>query len=241
MLPRNFQSRYRRHLFNCKVHFQIILASWSLHQLSRLCIHLAQEFHIRPIQSRNDTCLKQISSFLFTTKSHNKKKNLSHQQPSSSSRSRRHHSFSSSRRRHDAHLILRRDVWCNGAKIQRERQAHTPNLGSNPNFWPHTHTRDKKEARDARFESTRENNTRTHILPFCPDHRRKDLGRERVRVRERRFCVLFCRGCFTARKHQGRRREEEEEEEEDDCEIWGRSCGERIITLLCSEARAIWY
>jgi hypothetical protein len=32
---------------------------------------------------------------------------------------------------------------------------------------------------------------------------------------------LFCRGCFTARKHQGRRREEEEEEEEeeDDCEI----------------------
>ena len=54
MLPRNFQSRYRRHLFNFKLLFQLLLARRSLNQLSRFTIHLVQEFHIRRIQSRKN-------------------------------------------------------------------------------------------------------------------------------------------------------------------------------------------
>ena len=53
-LPRKLQSRYRRHLFNPKLLFQIIRARRSLHQLSRLRIHLVQEFHIRRIQPRKN-------------------------------------------------------------------------------------------------------------------------------------------------------------------------------------------
>jgi len=54
MLPRNFQSRYRRHLSNIKHLSQLPLARRSLNQLSRLRIHLVQEFKIRSIQSRQN-------------------------------------------------------------------------------------------------------------------------------------------------------------------------------------------
>ena len=54
MLPRYFQSRYRRHLFNFKRLFQLPLARRSLIQLSRLRIHPVQEFKISSIQSRQD-------------------------------------------------------------------------------------------------------------------------------------------------------------------------------------------
>ena len=54
ILPRNFQRRYRRHLFYFKVLFQIFRARRSLNQLSRLRIHSVQDFHIRPIQSRKN-------------------------------------------------------------------------------------------------------------------------------------------------------------------------------------------
>ena len=54
MLPRNFQSRYRGHLFNPKLLFQITRARRSLNQLSRLRIHLVQEFKIGRVQSRKN-------------------------------------------------------------------------------------------------------------------------------------------------------------------------------------------
>ena len=54
MLPSKLQSRYRRHLFYFKPLFQISRARRSLNQLSRLSIHLAQEFHIVRIQSRKN-------------------------------------------------------------------------------------------------------------------------------------------------------------------------------------------
>ena len=54
MLPRKLQSRYRRHLFNPKLLFQITRARRSLNQLSRFTIHSVQEFHISPIQSRKN-------------------------------------------------------------------------------------------------------------------------------------------------------------------------------------------
>ena len=54
MLPRNLQSRYRRHLAHSKLLFQIPRARRSLNQLSRLTIHLVQEFKIGPIQSRKN-------------------------------------------------------------------------------------------------------------------------------------------------------------------------------------------
>ena len=50
---------------------QITRARGSLNQLSRLCIHSIQEFHIIRIQFRGKLCLKLTSS-LFTTTSHNK-------------------------------------------------------------------------------------------------------------------------------------------------------------------------
>ncbi len=50
---------------------QITRARGSLNQLSRLCIHSIQEFHIIRIQFRGKMCLKLTSS-LFTTTSHNK-------------------------------------------------------------------------------------------------------------------------------------------------------------------------
>jgi len=52
MLPRDFQSRYRRHLFDLKPLLQITRARRSLNQLSRLRIHSIQEFEIIRIQSR---------------------------------------------------------------------------------------------------------------------------------------------------------------------------------------------
>ena len=54
MLPRNFQSRYRGHLFDLKLLFQITRARRSLNQLSRFRIHLVQEFKIGPIQTRKN-------------------------------------------------------------------------------------------------------------------------------------------------------------------------------------------
>ena len=69
ILPRYFQSRYRRHLFDLKLPFQLPLARRSLHQRSRLFIHLVQEFEIRSRFNLGRICLKQISS-LFTIKSH---------------------------------------------------------------------------------------------------------------------------------------------------------------------------
>ena len=54
MLPRNFQSRYRRHLFNPKLLLQIFRARRSFNQLSRLRIHVVQEFKISLIQSRKN-------------------------------------------------------------------------------------------------------------------------------------------------------------------------------------------
>ena len=54
MLPRNFQSRYRRHLFDLKHLLQITRARRSLNQLSRLRIHVVQEFKISSIQSRKN-------------------------------------------------------------------------------------------------------------------------------------------------------------------------------------------
>jgi hypothetical protein len=54
VLLRNFQSRYRRHLFHFKPLFQSPRARRSLNQLSRLRIHSVQDFQIRRIQSRND-------------------------------------------------------------------------------------------------------------------------------------------------------------------------------------------
>ena len=54
ILPRNFQSRYRRHLFYIKLLLQISRARRSLNQLSRLTIHSVQEFHVSRIQSRKN-------------------------------------------------------------------------------------------------------------------------------------------------------------------------------------------
>ena len=54
ILPRTFQSRYRRHLSHFQLLFQITRARRSLNQLSRLRIHLVQEFKIGPIQSRKN-------------------------------------------------------------------------------------------------------------------------------------------------------------------------------------------
>ena len=54
ILPRYFQSRYRRHLAHFKLLFQITRARRSLNQLSRFTIHLVQEFKIRSIQSRKN-------------------------------------------------------------------------------------------------------------------------------------------------------------------------------------------
>ena len=54
ILPRYFQSRNRRHLFNFKPLFQITCARGSLNQLSRFTIHSVQEFHIIRIQSRKN-------------------------------------------------------------------------------------------------------------------------------------------------------------------------------------------
>ena len=54
ILPRKFQSRYRRHLAQSKLPFQLLLARGSFNQLSRLFIHSVQEFKIRSIQSRKD-------------------------------------------------------------------------------------------------------------------------------------------------------------------------------------------
>ena len=72
MLPRNFQSRYRRHLFDFKPLFQLPLARRSLNQLSRFTIHLVQEFHIRSIQSRKNMCETNIvvTSRSYPTKNH---------------------------------------------------------------------------------------------------------------------------------------------------------------------------
>ena len=60
MLPRDFQSRHRRHLINFKLHFQIIRARRSLNQLSRFRIHVVQEFDISRIQSRKNVCETNI-------------------------------------------------------------------------------------------------------------------------------------------------------------------------------------
>ena len=60
MLPRKLQSRYRRHLFNLKLLFQITRARRSLNQLSRFRIHLVQEFDISRIQSRKNVCETNI-------------------------------------------------------------------------------------------------------------------------------------------------------------------------------------
>ena len=54
MLPRELQRRYRRHLFNIKLLLQISLARRSLDQLSRLCIHSVQEFHVRLIHDDDE-------------------------------------------------------------------------------------------------------------------------------------------------------------------------------------------
>jgi hypothetical protein len=97
ILPRNFQRRYRRHLFYFKPLFQITLASRSLNQLSRLRIHVVQEFHIRRIQSRKNVFETNIVVI------HNQIPHISLPDPPLL-RSRPHpKSFiSSSRRRHDA-------------------------------------------------------------------------------------------------------------------------------------------
>jgi len=60
MLPRNFQSRHRRHLSNIKLRFQITRARRSLNQLSRFRIHPVQEFHIIRIQPRKNVCETNI-------------------------------------------------------------------------------------------------------------------------------------------------------------------------------------
>ena len=54
MLPRKLQRRYRRHLAHFKPLLQITRTRRSLNQLSRLCIHSVQEFHIVRIQSRQN-------------------------------------------------------------------------------------------------------------------------------------------------------------------------------------------
>ena len=55
ILPRNFQSRYRRHLFHFKSLFlQSTRARRSLNQSSRLRVHVVQEFYIGSIQSRQN-------------------------------------------------------------------------------------------------------------------------------------------------------------------------------------------
>ena len=54
MLPRKLQSRYRRHLSHLKPLLQITRARRSLNQLSRLRIHVVQEFKISSIQSRKN-------------------------------------------------------------------------------------------------------------------------------------------------------------------------------------------
>jgi len=60
ILPRKFQSRYRRHLLHFKVLFQITRTRRSLDQLSRFTVHLVQEFKIRSIQSRKNVCETNI-------------------------------------------------------------------------------------------------------------------------------------------------------------------------------------
>ena len=62
ILPRYFQSRYRRHLFNFKLPFQLPLARRSLNQLSRLRIHLVQEFEIGSIQFTHHMLLHDIAT-----------------------------------------------------------------------------------------------------------------------------------------------------------------------------------
>ena len=62
MLPRKLQSRYRRHLFDLKPLFQLPLARRSLNQLSRLRIHLVQEFDIRSIQTRKNVLETNIAT-----------------------------------------------------------------------------------------------------------------------------------------------------------------------------------
>ena len=62
MLPRNFQSRYRRHLSNIKLLSQLPLARRSLNQLSRLRIHLVQEFEIRPVEFTHHMLLHDIAT-----------------------------------------------------------------------------------------------------------------------------------------------------------------------------------
>ena len=62
ILPRNFQSRYRRHLSHSKPLFQITRARRSLHQLSRLRIHLVKEFEIRPVEFTHHMLLHDIAT-----------------------------------------------------------------------------------------------------------------------------------------------------------------------------------
>jgi len=94
MLPRNFQRRYRRHLSHFKLLFQISRTRGSLHQLSRLRIHLVQEFDISLIQSRKNVYETNIVVL------HNHVPQISLAHPPLL-RSRPHpKSISSSRRRH---------------------------------------------------------------------------------------------------------------------------------------------
>ena len=69
ILPSNFQSRYRRHLFNSKSLFELTHSRGSLHQRSRFTIHFKQKLHFVSIQLKSKMWLKQISS-LFTITSH---------------------------------------------------------------------------------------------------------------------------------------------------------------------------
>ena len=62
ILPCKLQSRYRRHLFNITLPFQLLLARRSLHQLSRFTIHFVQEFQIHRIQSRKNVLLHDVSA-----------------------------------------------------------------------------------------------------------------------------------------------------------------------------------
>ena len=73
ILPRNFQSRYRRHLFNVKPLFQLPLARRSLHQLSRFTIHSTQEWISHHSNSVSARCaFKTHIVVIHATTSHNK-------------------------------------------------------------------------------------------------------------------------------------------------------------------------
>ena len=54
ILPRDFQRRYRRHLFNSKLPSQLTLTRRSLNQSSRLRIHFKQKLHVSSVQFRQN-------------------------------------------------------------------------------------------------------------------------------------------------------------------------------------------